>query len=863
MHFLLETKSYLFQLVLSLITNFHHTMNAQTTLRLVRETGSLLILSLTALSYAEEKASEKKSDIEVTVSETAAKDIDQIGKSTFDSQDLSRQLGSTGDLNQVSRSLPGIQFDNAAGELSEDSILDLRPSRLSISGGRVYDNSFQLEGLSTNSVQNTTNTNMHDAIEVVVHPQTSFINPSLVDSVVIYTSDIPVEFGGFTGGVVSAKLRDPSYRLGAGATYSYTSDSWVNYLIAPENRSAVLPEKPRFERHSGDVYVDLPLGKSAGLLLSYAKNRSVLENTQRQSLFGVFSTRSTTTSENYTAKLAWKLSPDTTFRYTSLWSPYRQQNYEQSPKFQNNNGWVNKVEITRKTTDSTLEVFTGYSWSNTDRDQEANIYTYKNIGSINWVSSTAASASKGGFGDIVSRQLDLPTGVKFEKSITQTGKLALGADYQFTNARRQRPETNSAYRHQSSASVKLDPRITSADGAGDQTVIEGEQALNYRIVYRAFDAKANLNATDAWVQWSDKGAVGKLPWSYRAGLRADTNDFLRNTDLSPRVTGQFSPFKWLKLNAGFNRYYTRALLAYKLRESYPGNYIYTRTGKLTNGKLVFSNADWTLYSMSKSTGYGDSDLKTPSSDELSFGAKIDLGQLGDLDITRLRRRAKDEFSRDSGTKVPYTKDDGSTDTYTLYRVINGGYTDYDATTVSWTRKWKGQRLQANATFSNTRTSTVSGENDPDYFDSYNEVRMQESVYYNGAVVPRRQVALVRDNYARPLAINFLWSADWLKNRLRTDLVGRWNERFERIEQNGTTVVSGTKYDLYEDVRVPSSLIADLNVTWAAWQGKRLGSVELTLKISNVLNRLPHSEAATITDPYEQGRAFWASAKYSF
>lgn len=812
-----------------------------------------------------DSAKAPEATVEITVRDQAAKEIDQIGSANFDQLNLRRQLINSTDLNQITRTLPSVQFDNAQGELSENSILDLRPSRLSIAGGRVYDNHFQIEGLSTNSVQDTTNTNMHNGMEVVVHPQTSFINPNLIDSVTVYTSDVPAEFGGFTGGVVSAKLRDPQFQLGGSAAFSMTSDAWVKYRIAPEFASGVLPEKPRFERKSGDLSMDLPLGKKAALLLGYSKTVSELENTQRHSLFGVSSRRSSTTAENVTGKLLWKITPENALRVTSIWSPYRQQNFEQSDKFQDNDGWLNKFEFTRTTDNSSFEAYAGFNWSSTDRDQEPDLYTYKYMGSIDWVPSDSSSASRGGSGDMVSRQIDLPLGLRYERKLSDSGAISFGADYQFTRARKQRPLTNSAYRHQSSASVKLDPRVISADGPEDRTVIAGEQALNYRIVSLAFDSEVDLNAGSAWAQWSDEGKLGRTTWSYRAGLRADRDDFLDNTNLSPRLTGQITPFKWLKLNAGANRYYTRSLLAYKLRENYPANVIYTRTGKLKDGKLVFSSADWVLYSESKTTGYGQADLDTPYSDELSFGATFSNAVLGDLSVTRLRRRNKDEFSRDEGTVVPYVKSDGTTATTRLYRITNTGYTLYDATSVAWTKSLRSHRFQANVTFSDTRTSTLSSDtdSDPDYFNSYEDLAMQEEVHYNGTLVSRRSVSLERGNYARPTYVNFLWSSDWFKGRLKGDLLGRWNTSYSTVRRNGTITVGGPKYDKYEDVKFPSVLMADLNLAWIAWQGGRRGEIELSLKVSNLLNRMPNTESASTSDPYLQGRSLWSSIRYSF
>lgn len=846
----------------------HRSLSVRSSTRLSRSqlAGSLLLaLGLPSAVLADTApSSPPKADIEITVAENAVQGTETLGKNTFDSQDIKRQLGSSVDLNLITRSVAGVQFDKGAGQLSENSVLDLRPSRLSISGSRPYENSFRLEGLNTTSVLDSTNTSMHIYAEVVGHPQTGFINPGLVDSVEIYTSDISAEYGGFLGGVVSAKLRDPRMRFGFSASYAQTSDGWTRFLIDPADASATLPEKMRFDRSTSDYSVDLPLSKTSSVLIAYARATATLENTQRMAAFGVFDTRAHTLNENVTVKYLKKFSPESTLRFTSLFSPYEQENYEQSPKFQDNDALVNKFEFTHKTSEHLLEAVVGYSWHSSDRQQEPNLYTYKYMGSIDWVAPTSTSAQKGGNGNMISRQTDLPVSLKAEQNLWTGAKLGAGLEYVYTTARKARPETNSAYRHQTSSTAKLDPRVVSADGPDDLTVITGEQALNYRLVYYAFDTHTNLGTLSAWSQLSDHGKILGLPWNYRAGLRYEKNNFLKNDDVAPRLSAQIAPLGWLKFNAGFNRYYSNTLLSYKLREGYPANYNYVRTGKLNSaGKLVFSNADWVLASQTKTSGYAAGGLNTPYSDEISLGAKFDLKLFGSFDVDYIKRLNREELTRDVGTLTTYVKDDGSVVTYKLYRPANNGYTNYKAWSFSWNKRLKNHRFVANATFSDTKTSTVAGDSDPDYWDGYSDSTMNDQVYYNGQVRIRRDIALDRSNFARPSYINFIWSSDWFKRRLKIDLLGRYNLPFNRIDQNGTITVNGAKYDFYEKVRIPSNLVTDLNLAWVAWQSERTGSVEFTLKASNLFNRLPYSENATTSDPYQLGRSFWAGVRYNF
>lgn len=831
--------------------------------RLILRAAALLCgASLTHIAGAasDQDAPKKPATVEVTVSADAPAPLEKIGRTVISREEVKRQVPGNGDLNQLAQTVPGVQFDSAAGALGEDDILNLRPALLSIGGAQPTSNSFLLDGLSTSSMRDSSNTNMHHYIEVVGHPQSTFVNPQLIDKVTIFTHDIPVEFGQFTGGVFSAELRDPSGRWGTQVGTSYSSDKMTHYLTAPEHRSATMPNKEQFERHSLDLSLDVPISSRTSALIGWSREQATLSESQNHASYGTFQRSAKTISDNFTAKVLHRLSDTTKLRFTTVYSPYEQENFEQSLKKQFNTGWTHKLELTRETADTTLQVHVGSVWGDTSREQETNLYTYRNFGandSVNWVAATATSGIRGGFGDINSTQWDLPVSAKFTWRATDTGTLSAGADFTHSDARYERPETSSAYRHQSTPSA-LNPLVVSGDGANDLTVIAGEQALNYRIVYEAFSARVKLNTADAWVQWADRGNFRGLPWSYRAGLRYDTNDLLQRHDVAPRLIGTISPLSWMTLHAGWNRYYSNSFLSYALREKYPDNYIYTRTGRSENGKLVFYAADWTLYSHSRSASYSDSKVSTPYSDETSVGATLDFRQFGQANLTYVERRGRDAFSRDAGTRESYINEKtGATAYYTLYRLTNSGTSKSSEYTLSWQKKWARQTLEIATSFEDIETTIRDPftEVDPSEYD--------QLVYYNGALVPRSQVGLEAENYARPHYVTFKWSSDWFNRRLKVDLLGRWNTAYTALRDSGTSItVSGVAYDRYEDLDVPANLINSLNIHWLALETTR-GSLALELKISNVFDRLPHSTSATTTNPYQQGRTFWAGATYTF
>jgi hypothetical protein len=163
---------------------------------------------------------------------------------------------------------------------------------------------------------------------------------------------------------------------------------------------------------------------------------------------------------------------------------------------------------------------------------------------------------------------------------------------------------------------------------------------------------------------------------------------------------------------------------------------------------------------------------------------------------------------------------------------------------------------AGATWSNTESSTVS------YLDEYQEEVQAQAVYYRGQLVPRSEVTLARANYARPMYANFGWTAGWFGQRLNFTLLGRWNPPYDRTQRSGTFTIGATRYDNYIDTRFGATLTTNLNLSWLAWRGAR-SSLTLEAKVSNLLDRLPNAEGTTPANPYQEGRAFWAGARYSF
>ncbi len=807
-----------------------------------------------------EGPNEGKADVSVTVLGTAIRPIESIGTSTVSGDSVSALSSSSGDINEIARTRPNVQFTNGEGLMSGYSIQDISPARISISGGRTYSNNFIIDGLSTSSVLDTTNTNYYHYEDIVNHPQTTFVSPSLIESVTIMDSNISAQYGGFTGGVVEATLKDPVPEYHAEINVSYTSDSLAVYKVAPDDKAASMPEKARFTKYIYDFNSTAPIYKdSTSILLGYSLTTASIANSRPYNAsFGKDTKQTESQEQIFLAKVKHDFSDSAYVKLTTKYTQYYFEEFAQSEKTQHNDGFLSKLEFQKEWDTLIVNSYAGFQYNDNMREDEPLRYLYRNFGTeaTNWVASSSNTASTGGSGDRESGQLDIPVGFSARWQVSDTARLNFGADYKFTKAWNTREEDNFSYGNRSSSKA-IDPLAVSADGPDDPTVIEGEQGLDRYNYYRAFDAEVKLNSADAWIEWLHEGKLAGMKWNYRAGLRYETDDFLDNHNLAPRLTAQLKPIDWLTVFAGANRYYNQNMVAYALKEQSPNSYVYYRNYTTnTAGQHVYSSADWYLYLDSATAKYSQADVNTPHADEYSAGATVDAGVLGSFAFKHVYKLIRDEFAVSPGEqKSIYDPFTGTTKTHRTHTITNDGWTDYKSLSLEWTKVINDHKLTINLTKSNTKSGNV------DYFEEYDHDYYEESVYYNGRVMTRHEIALVRENYSVPFYVNFIWQTQWFNKRLSTTMVGRWSGAYNYTEYTGSITVDGVKYNLYEDVRKSGQFVVNLDLNYLVYSGAK-GDFLINAQIDNLLNRFPHTETST-TNPYQEGTSAWIGVTYKY
>ncbi|MBT0669355.1 TonB-dependent receptor plug domain-containing protein [Novosphingobium profundi] len=777
------------------------------------------------------------------------------GTTTITAKEIRARAPGSGDANQLLKALPSVQFSRDEGLATREDIQDIRPADISISGGRFYENLITIDGIDANSrLDITQDSPAHYAEPAGASAQALWVDANLVGAITLRDANVSAEYGRFTGGALDIQTRAPKRSWGGSATVSYTSDALTNFKISQGSRATIdegdMPGTPSFEKWRYGASLDAPISQDVGLLLAYNRSRSQVVYT-RGSNYGERPYTQSSTSDNFLAKLEADLASDLTltgqFSYTPYESEYASANGVQNELVTKGGGITSQVKLARSG-ETEWSIAASLSHSDTSRDAQETNYSIPSF-TTNGNVCSASNCTIGGFGDVDQWQDNYALTGRWSAPVGP-GRLSAGFDYQRIEAMRSRPEDTYAY----SRGTDEEDAASIVCAQGDSmTCVTGEYALQQYSLYKAYRAKVGLDSLAAWTQYELE--LGDM--ALRGGLRYDWESFLGNHTVSPRLSASYAlPWSGWSVTLGANRYYGRSMLAYALREQYPDNLTYRRTGTASGDSLVYSDADWTLYSTSHSTSYSDGNKKTPYSDELSaaMSGRI-LG--GALRVKGTYRKGRNEFTRSEGETETTTLIDGTSDEYTNYVITNDGHSTYRGLSLEYTRSFGKHALAFSTNFSKTKTSNddylTTIDEDTDY------VVFEDQVISLAELEARNQ----REDMASPFIANLTWTALWLDDRITTNVNLRYRGSFDQIEDTGeSATVEGTNYDLYDYVHYPKALDVNLNAQ-AELVRSSYGVLTGDVRVANLLDRTPSPNSTATSQPYQYGRSFWFGLNYRF
>lgn len=741
----------------------------------------------------------------------------------------------TGSVTEALKGQSQVQYDY--DQQSSLTVGEIAPPRISIAGAKPYENNFTIDGLSISNTLNPSGLdNSKSATDLTVGggDMAIFYDTELIETVQVYSSSVPAQYGGFVGGVVDARLREPRpdrwrFKLKG----RYTNDSWFD-LRDVDTESSSPDNQPEFTTYKTGLSVDGPVNDYASLLLSISRHHSTIPLTRTDSDGTNYTDKQKRTSENYFARLTLDPHHDLKVHFDLTYAPYSALRWD--PTFRNsewtieNRSWRFATQFDYLFVGGVLTAkaaFTQYGFS---RDSAMD-YRY-----------SGPDDQYGGLGDARNKNREVNSELSFVSSDFTNDhsfwNYAVGFEY--------------GYKHADLWNQAITLQSVTSSRRTLQSYEEVSQSRHNTTL--AGYAQVELN-------W-DRLLI-------RPGLRIDHDRFSGNTDISPRFKSEYDLFgnNLLRVGVGINRYYGKHLSAYAFRRHRP---IHTQIFDIQpDGSEV--PRDPTL---SVQRNYSSDGLSTPYSDELSGEISGSL-PIFDYGISVVRRKHRRQLVSKS--------QDG-----TSYFLTNDGRGEYDAVSGYISRFFRTEYL-GNHHISVSATKSKSHSSNG-YFDSNfrEDLLLQgyeldfDRVYYDGRFMQRSE--LPAENFNTPRIIALSLNSSFFDNRLRLLSVVRWRESSKwmvtdrRVNEDtpyGTISGSSTAASpfwinpeggysqAYKSEKIAGGAVTDLTIEFDLYH-RVDRTFTLVTEIVNIFNdRVETGQAVDGMRILNHGRGFYAGFQMTF
>lgn len=617
-----------------------------------------------------------------------------IGKSLLNSTP-----NANGDIGSALKILPNVQYDNA--QTSSHTPGEIDTANISISGGLFYQNNFTLDGFTMNNDLNPIG--MTDGVGGTSQglragrSQGFNIDTSLLESITVLDSNIGAAYGGFTGGVVEANVRNPrTDGFHFDINYQHTSDKLTTYHIDEqfeENLINSTDEKfqPKFTKHLVKTSLEGWLNEKFGLIGAFSTTRSKIPlnaySTSMQYFNGTqaFGKRNQTRkSDNYYLKMIYNLSSDFSLEanlgYMPQFNTYFSDITKDSFRTYESGGYQAGL---KGILDSKIGLWTnslGYSLLQNSRRSDSNYYLTWRFSpeDKNWASTSVGYAMEGGVADIdqVQHSLSYKSDMRFNalEFLALEHQFQVGAELSYQYVARE--ILNDYYQNLSISGVgyTADLQGQSCDGSIDlfgvplcstaTTTQTGTSNLlkerQGQYIKRLNVLKKSLTKLDVQsyafyaqddIKIFEFDTIGRL--NARVGVRFDGDNYMDKDSIAPRLAlGYVMPWKThqTRLNFGANRYYGRNLFSYRLYDS-----ILKATKQLERADV---SAEWVESDIQNvKSDYTFNKLDIPYSDEFMVGLSQDISTIN-FNAKYIKREGKDEITQRGTYNNYYYSNDG-------------------------------------------------------------------------------------------------------------------------------------------------------------------------------------------------------------
>ena len=723
-----------------------------------------------------------------------------------------------GSVNELIGIVPGVQYSE--GYNTSLSGGEIFPPPVSISGSRFYDNNYTIDGLDNTSILNPAENNIADVNKLPGHPQKQILNPRIIEQISVYHSNIPAEYGGFSGGQINVKLIEPTPDFWGQISYRTTRDSWTQFHIDPEEKEDfTAAEKssyqPQFTKQDFGLTLNIPITPDTAFLTTYQKVLSKVTLNHIDESKTLYRER-----ENILLKVAHELPSNGRVSISGLYSPthstYSLDGVSHSDYDIDQSTYLLNLNIEKETNAGTIYAQTGFISQKLVRHSDA-----KN--KYRWDSGNL----EGGMGDLEYAESELSAALAFEFTPLDTGEI----NHQIKTGLNVARSKLTYKRHEHSIyyySFNEDTATSCLDG--DTACINGSGYLENRIVYQ----KANESSSSSHFEFYLQDSIAWKRLELFPGVRLSRDTLTSDTNIAPRFSSSWDIFgnSSTILFVGRNRYYSNTLLE-------QGHYSYFSQNRSS------SISEWDT---TATTYFTDEDIEAPYADETTAGIIQKLFG-GELKAQHIHKKHHKEFAR---TRIY----DGETGIRT-YILNNNGRSEHDSIQISWQRNWVNQYIEANATWQ------VSNSSNNLYREIINDEDTSETFWYEGKEYYYYEMP--KTDFNRPVIVNFIYRYKLPYNIHFTNTT-KYRGKYWKLMNTGVKLdgTGGPSY-VYEKVKAKSAITFDWSLSWKIPNFSKSYVTVVNLDILNVFNKKNRwdYQSGKYGYDYEIGRQFWLGLDINF
>lgn len=814
-------------------------------------------------SYIIQRESRAFSLPEIQITASA---IDQsTGKTHIDRRLIDAMPRGNGGITNLLKIHPNVQFDSQAQQSNKGG--EIAPADISINGAKFYQNSYVLDGMGVSN-------HLDPGIKTENMPHmlsgSAFgmsIDSSLVCDIVVRDANVPVEYGGFTGGVVEAKTCEPKRDFGGQISYQTTRSSWMRehidqrYQNTYDNSSDSFLAQPKFTKESWRLALEGKPTENTALIGSIIQTSSEIPLAPYPVAGGVSPKNDTTETrklQNFFLRGFWHPVSEIDIDASITYAPGEDRRFINTWQ---NSGWSNRtggkganIGLAWRLPNGTLIqrlTWTQVEGSRYNEDADASKW-WKSSPEKNWATA-GSNAVEGGRGPQYQQEDTLTYLGKFDWAEKEIGafkhRFQAGLEISKTAAVYERKTPYSYYGTPANTVSCIGP-----DGLPDYSTCSlstpyanptwDGQYFTKRSTYRAGKVDAEGYRRALFVQDEIERGNVKL----RLGLRYQNDDLSTKSGLAPRLAGFWDIFgnRGTQLEAGLNRYYSYPLFAYELTAGRRALLSYETRASMVS-PWVFDSAQF------------DRDryrpLENPYDDEAMLGLQqqwLGYTWAAKWVYRKGRKQVATQTVTDpggSGNLLYYFTNDGKSDTNTL------------SLTISNNTPWK---------FSGTSTEAMLVLDRPQieatnlsYGETLDSNGVDRLIRYNGKVMPWSQRPV--DNYVRPWTARLLLNTDIPAAKLKIGNLLRFRAGYDQVVSSGTYNHNGTNISNYSKQHFGGTMVWDANVTLTIPTGVAKQEAYATVSVYNVLDRKAalYNNGSSLGVLYEYGRQFWLELGYRF